>query len=86
MSTQLFIITYDCQMELDGHIFKKIYTDLETAKNELRNIYNKNPDDFGYYGYNIMVYSLDNNEFIFTNTAYLYNYKKDDFDEYLDSD
>ena len=86
-TTKIFIINYDCEMELDdGLIFKKIYNNLESAKQELNRIYNTTPD-FKYYGYRIMVYSLEeNNEYVFTNRFIKYNSFANIFEEYLNSD
>lgn len=53
----LFIISY----ELDEIVCCGIYTDLEIAKKELKNIYNKTTD-YKYFGYKIMIYTLDENQ------------------------
>jgi hypothetical protein len=50
MTNQLFIIKND-----DG--ICAIFADLESAKNELKNIYNTTPD-FKLYGYQIVIYDL----------------------------
>jgi hypothetical protein len=51
MPNQLFIIKND-----DG--ICAIFADLESAKNELKNIYNNTPD-FKLYGYQIIIYDLN---------------------------
>ena len=50
-----------------------IFSDLETAKNELKEIHNKIPD-FKYYGFVICVYTLKNNKFEKTNESYTYRF------------
>ena len=49
------------------------YSDLEKAKNELKNIY-KITIDFKYYDYEINVYDLLDNEFKITNVSYTYHF------------
>jgi hypothetical protein len=61
MPNQLFVIKYN-----DG--IHTMYIDLEKAKNELKNIYNKTSD----YKYN--VYNLFDTEYIIANITYTYNF------------
>ena len=76
---------YDNDMEsTDGWVCKKIYNDVEPAKQYLKNLYDTCPD-YKHYGYRIMVYILENNEYVFTHKIYTYNPRFDTFD-YLDSD
>jgi hypothetical protein len=65
ISNQLFVIKYD-----DG--IHGMYTDLDKAKNELINIYDKTPN-YKYYCYHINIYNLIENEYIETNIKYTYN-------------
>lgn len=65
----LFIISY----ELDEIVCCGIYTDLEIAKKELKNIYNKTTD-YKYFGYKIMIYTLDENQYKFTNKILTYSF------------
>jgi hypothetical protein len=81
---KLFIINFDVD-ELDDDwsndiICSGIYTDLETAKNELKNICNNNYE-YKFLGYKIMVYNLVGNKYIFTNKIYTYT-----FDEFIECD
>lgn len=71
MSDKIFVIKNDNE----GII--SFYNNLEKAKNELKNIYNKTID-FKHYNYKINVYKLVDNEYIITNLSYIYN-----FDEFL---
>lgn len=64
MSNELFIINYS------GGIYA-LYIDLEKAKSELKNIYNRTPD-YKAYGFIINVYNLDGNEYKNTNVTYMY--------------
>lgn len=64
MSNQLFIIKNNAGIYA-------LYTDLEKAKNELKNIYNKTPD-YKHHCYQINVYNLVDNEYIITNITYTY--------------
>lgn len=80
--TTLFIVNYDCGLELYSDVIcKKIYNDLESAKQYLKHLYNTTVD-YKHSGYNIMEYSLENNEYIFTNIIYKYNYRTDMLDRY----
>ena len=49
------------------------YTDLEKAKNELKQIYKKTID-FKYYDYEINVYEIIMNEYKITNVRYTYSF------------
>ena len=71
MSDKIFII------KNDNEVIISFYTNLEKAKNELKNIYNKTTD-FKHYYYEINVYKLIDDEYIITNLSYIYN-----FDEFL---
>lgn len=64
MSNQLFVIKNN-----DG--IYALYIDLEKAKNELKNIYNRTPN-YKDYCYQINVYDLVDNEYIITNITYTY--------------
>lgn len=64
MSSELFVISND------GEVYG-FYVDLEKAKNKLLNIKNKTCD-YKHYGYKISVYNLVDNEFIITDTRYIY--------------
>ena len=77
----LFIISYELDQlnELNENVCCCIYTDLETAKQELKNIYNKTVD-YKYFGYKIMIYTLDDNQYKFTNRILTYRF--DEFTEY----
>lgn len=67
MSYELFVIQYD-----DGvHGF---YNDLERAKRELIDIFDKTPD-FKHYGYKIIVYKLIENEYVMTKKTYTYQFQ-----------
>lgn len=66
MSNQLFVIKYN-----DG--IHGLYIDIEKAKNELKNIYNRTPD-YTCYDYQINVYNLVDNEYIITNITYTYHF------------
>ena len=81
MALHLFIIDYEVTNEdFDIHnTCVGIYNDLETAKNELKNIYN-NTKDYKFFCYKIKVYQLTENEYKFTNQ--FYTYKFDEFTEY----
>lgn len=52
-----------------------IFSDLESAQNELKEIYKKTPD-FKYYGFEINVYILKNTKYIKTNEKYTYCFDK----------
>ena len=66
MSDQLFVINYD-----DG--VSGFYIDLEKAKIELKNIYDKTPD-YKYFDYKINVYKLNDKEYTITDTYYIYKF------------
>lgn len=68
----LFIISYELD-ELDECVCCSIYTDLEIAKQELKNIYNKTTD-YKYFGYKIMIYTLDEKQYKFTNRILTYRF------------
>jgi hypothetical protein len=70
MSNQLF--TIKC-----NDVIYRLYTDLEKAKNELKNIYKRTPD-YKHCGYHISVYNLNlvDNEYIFSNIIYTYTFDK----------
>ena len=55
MSNQLYVIKND-------YAIIKFYSDLEKAKMELKNIYNKTPD-FKHYDYFVNVYNLIDDEY-----------------------
>ena len=65
MSQQLYIIKND--NKIIGY-----YTDINTAKRELKKIYNETVD-YRTYGYQINVYNEVDNEYINTNKIYTYN-------------
>lgn len=65
MCDKLFIIENN-----DG--ICSFYSNLKTAKDELKKLYNNMPD-FKYYGYRINIYELDDNEYIKTDYIYTYN-------------
>jgi len=77
---RLFIISQekygDCQVYQDDSGFiSGIYTDLETAKNALKNIYNEMPEhDYIFYEYKITVYQLDGSEYKMTKKIYTYTF------------
>lgn len=66
MSNTIFIIK-------NNYGIIAIYDNLEKAKNELKNIYNRTPD-YKQYCYQINVYNLVNDEYIITNITYTYNF------------
>jgi hypothetical protein len=66
MSNTIFVIKND-----DGII--AFYADLEKAKNELKNIYNRTPD-YKYDNYHIAVYNLIDNEYINSQIIYTYTF------------
>jgi hypothetical protein len=68
----LFIISYELD-ELDEVVCCGIYTDLEIAKRELKNIYNRTAD-YKYFGYKIMIYTLGENQYKFTNKILTYSF------------
>jgi len=63
---QLFVIK--CEDNIHS-----MFTDLEKAKKELKNIYNNTPD-YKSYSYQINVYDLIENEYVLTNTKYTYSF------------
>ncbi len=65
---------FDSAYELKDD-YQLIFSDLESAQNELREIYMKTPD-FKYYGFEIRVYTLKNNKYIKTNEKYTYYFDK----------
>ena len=65
MSQQLYIIKND--NKIIGY-----YTDINTAKRELKKIDNETVD-YRTYGYQINVYNEVDNEYINTNKIYTYN-------------
>jgi hypothetical protein len=70
MSNILFIInSYD-----NVHGF---FTDLEKAKDKLKNIYNE-ISDFKYNDYKISVYNLIDSEYVISNIYYTYIFDKFD--------
>jgi len=77
LSKQLFVINYN--INEDDILFSGIYIDLETAKNELKNIYNKTVD-YKYYDYRITVYNLVDKEYKITDKIYTYK-----FDEFMET-
>jgi hypothetical protein len=66
MSNQLFAIKCN-------DVIYRLYTDLEKAKNELKNIYNRTPD-YKYDNYHIAVYNLIDNEYINSQIIYTYTF------------
>jgi hypothetical protein len=68
MSNQIFVIKNDRGIVA-------FYSDLEKAKNELKNIY-KITADFKDYDYEINVYDLVENEYKITNVRYTYCFDK----------
>jgi hypothetical protein len=66
MSNKIFVIHNDTGIVA-------FYADLEKAKNELKHIYEKTTD-FKYYGYEINVYDLVDNEYKLTNISYTYRF------------
>lgn len=78
MSSKLFIISYDADNYEENQCDIGFYTDLEIAKNKLKDIYNKTPD-YKYYGYKISVYELVGSEYITTHKIYVYSF--DNFTE-----
>jgi len=73
----LFIISYeiDSLENVNDIVCGGIYTDLEVAKNELKNIYNKTPD-YKHFGYKILLYTLVENKYKFTNRIYTYKFNE----------
>ena len=55
--------------------YQLIFSDLETAKNELKEIFNKTPD-FKFYEFKICIYTLRNNRYENTNDIYTYSFDK----------
>ena len=64
MSNTIFIIKNDYETIA-------IYDNLEKAKNELKNIYNRTTD-YKYEDFHICVYNLMDNEYINSNIIYTY--------------
>lgn len=73
-SNKLFMICHD-DHKCNTFVCCGIYTDLESAKSNLKNIY-KNIPDYKYYNYKIQVYNLIENEYILTNKIYTYKFDK----------
>lgn len=69
MSHQLYVLKNDVRII-------QFYSDLDKAKSELKNIYNKKPD-FKHYGYFINIYNLEDGEYKYSKTSY--SYKLDEF-------
>lgn len=57
----------------DGIICNGIYTNLEKAKNELKNFITQTSDYF-IFTYRICIYSLSGNEYKNTNRMYIYEF------------
>lgn len=66
MSNKIYVIKND-----DGIV--AFYADLEKAKNELKKIYNITVD-FKFYGYEIIVYDLLDDEYKLTNVRFTYHF------------
>jgi len=66
MESQLFII------KKNNGVYG-FYSNLETAKKELKNIYDSTPD-YKHYGYEINVHNLVNGEYIKTPISYTYRF------------
>lgn len=62
----MFVIKESCQIVA-------LYANLEKAKTELKNIYNT-IFDFNHYSYEIAVYELIDDQYVMTNTIYIYKY------------
>ena len=79
--TNIYIIQSNINFEEDifdsdynlQNPYQLIFSDLETAKNELKEIHNKT-SDFKYYGFKICVYILKNNKYEKTNESYTYRF------------
>lgn len=69
MSHKLYVL------KNDNYIIR-FYSDLDKAKSELKNIYNKNPN-FEHYGYFINISYLEDGEYKYSKTSY--SYKLDEF-------
>ena len=83
---KLFIIHYDTtNLDNDENtsVCHGIYTDLETAKNKLKNIYNDTPI-YKFFCYKIKIFELVDKEYKFTNNFYTYMFDK--FTEYTYED
>jgi hypothetical protein len=78
MITPIFTISYDADDYEESMCTIGIYTDLETAKNKLKDIYNNTPD-YKSYGYKINIYNLVGTEYIMTDIKYIYTF--DQFSE-----
>ena len=66
MSNQLFVI--NCEDGVCG-----FYSNLEKAKDELKNIYNKT-SDFKHFDFKIIVYNLLDDEYVITDETYKYRF------------
>jgi hypothetical protein len=78
MNNELFIISRNIDNifnENNDIICCGIYTNLEIAKYNLKNIYKKTPD-YKHYGYKIQVYELVENEYKLINKIYIYTFDK----------
>jgi hypothetical protein len=71
MSKILFIINCGLCDENDGLMCSKFYNDLETAKNELKKMYEKTTN-YKFFSYKITLYQLIGKEYIMTNMNYTY--------------
>lgn len=69
MSHQLYVL------KNDNYIIR-LYSDLDKAKSELKNIYNKN-HNFKHYEYFINIYNLEDGEYKYSKISY--SYKLDEF-------
>lgn len=83
--TLLFIIDYDVLDEnYDTQTTRiGIYNDLETAKKNLKEIYN-NTKDYKFFCYKIKIYKLKKNKYKFTNIFYTYKFDEFIMYDYMD--
>lgn len=76
---ELFIICCDLNNDVNSDLEMikclGIYTELENAKYDLKNIFKMTPD-YKYYGYKIQVYKLIENKYKLTNKKYKYIFDK----------
>lgn len=82
MTNPLYIIQYElAHLEADDKIMcsNGIFTEMEAAKQELKNIYKKT-QDFKYWGYKIMIFHLVENKYIYSNQFITYR-----FDEFIEN-
>jgi len=75
MTSQIFTISYDIDNYEESMCTVGIYTDLEIAKNKLKDIYNNTPD-YKSYGYKINFYNLVESEYIIADIKYIYTFDK----------